>query len=69
LLDEPTNHLDIAGQEALEEELIAHGATCLLVSHDRSFIRNVGKRFWQIIGKRLVEVDDAEAFLHSQMNP
>ncbi|WP_322891252.1 MULTISPECIES: ABC-F family ATP-binding cassette domain-containing protein [unclassified Yoonia] len=68
LLDEPTNHLDIEGQEALEEELTAHGATCLLVSHDRSFLRNVGNRFWQIIGKRLVEVDDAEPFLLSQMN-
>jgi len=67
LLDEPTNHLDIEGQEALEEELIAHGASCLLVSHDRSFLRNVGNRFWQIDRKRLVEVDDPEAFLQSEM--
>ncbi len=67
LLDEPTNHLDIEGQEALEEELIAHGAACLLVSHDRSFLRNVGNRFWEIRGKRLVEVDDPEAFLASEM--
>ncbi|PUB11033.1 ATP-binding cassette domain-containing protein [Yoonia sediminilitoris] len=67
LLDEPTNHLDIAGQEALEEELIHHGASCLLVSHDRSFLRNVGNRFWQIDRKRLVEVDDPEAFLQSEM--
>ena len=67
LLDEPTNHLDIEGQEALEEELINHGATCLLVSHDRSFLRNVGNRFWQIERKRLVEVDDPEAFLASEM--
>jgi ATPase subunit of ABC transporter with duplicated ATPase domains len=66
LLDEPTNHLDIEGQEALEAELLAHGATCLLVSHDRSFVRNVGSRFWQIMGKRLVEVDDPEAFFRSQ---
>ncbi len=67
LLDEPTNHLDIDGQEALEDELIKHGATCLLVSHDRSFLRNVGNRFWQIERKRLVEVDDPEAFLASEM--
>ncbi len=66
LLDEPTNHLDIEGQQALEAELLAHGATSLLVSHDRSFVRNVGSRFWQIIGKKLVEVDDPEAFFHSQ---
>ena len=69
LLDEPTNHLDIEGQEALEDELIHHGATCLLVSHDRSFLRNVGNRFWQIDRKRLVEVDDPEAFLQAEMTP
>lgn len=67
LLDEPTNHLDIEGQEALEDELIRHGATCLLVSHDRSFLRNVGNRFWLIDRKRLVEVDDPEAFLAQEM--
>ena len=68
LLDEPTNHLDIEGQEALESELIAHGASCLLVSHDRSFLRNVGNRFWWIQGKKLVEVDSPEPFLSSEMS-
>ena len=67
LLDEPTNHLDIEGQEALEAELTGHGATCLLVSHDRMFLRNVGNRYWQIDGKRLVEVDDPEDFLAMEM--
>ena len=67
LLDEPTNHLDIEGQEALEEELIAHGAACLLVSHDRSFLRNVGTRFWWIDGKTLREVDSPEPFLEAEM--
>src|SRR5262245_26352062 len=37
LLDEPTNHVDIAGQEQLEAEILAHGATCVLVTHDRYF--------------------------------
>ena len=67
LLDEPTNHLDIEGQEALEHELIAHNPACLLVSHDRSFLRNVGNRFWWIQGKKLVEVDSPEAFLSAEM--
>ena len=62
LLDEPTNHLDIDGQEALEDELVIHEAACLLVSHDRSFIRAVGNRFWQVEGRRLVEVDSPEPF-------
>ena len=67
LLDEPTNHLDIEGQEALEAELAAQGAACLLVSHDRSFLRNVGNRFWWIRGKRLEEVDSPEAFFAGEM--
>ena len=62
LLDEPTNHLDIEGQEALEAELMKHEASCLLVSHDRSFVRAVGSRFWLIDRKRLVEVDGPEDF-------
>ncbi len=62
LLDEPTNHLDIEGQEALEDELMVHQASCLLVSHDRNFVRTVGNRFWLIEKKRLVEQEGPEAF-------
>ncbi|WP_108398935.1 ATP-binding cassette domain-containing protein [Devosia submarina] len=62
LLDEPTNHVDIAGQERLEEEILAHGATCVLVSHDRSFVRGLGSRFLVIEGKRLKEMDGPEGF-------
>lgn len=58
LLDEPTNHLDIDGQESLAGELIEHNAACLLVSHDRAFVRAVATRIWVIKDKRLVEVDD-----------
>jgi ATPase subunit of ABC transporter with duplicated ATPase domains len=60
LLDEPTNHLDIEGQEMLENELIEHRAACLLVSHDRAFVRAVATRIWVIAGKRLVETDDPD---------
>jgi ATPase subunit of ABC transporter with duplicated ATPase domains len=65
LLDEPTNHLDIEGQEALESELMDHQASCLLVSHDRSFVRTVGNRFWLIDRKKLVELAGPEAFFAS----
>ncbi|SHH08241.1 ATPase components of ABC transporters with duplicated ATPase domains [Cognatiyoonia sediminum] len=67
LLDEPTNHLDIEGQEVLEHELCEHGVSCLLVSHDRSFVRNVGNRFWQIKGKRLEEVDGPSDFFAQEL--
>ena len=65
LLDEPTNHLDIEGQEALEDELISHHASCLLVSHDRTFVRTVGNRFWLIDKKKLVEQEGPENFFKS----
>jgi ATPase subunit of ABC transporter with duplicated ATPase domains len=65
LLDEPTNHLDIEGQEALEDELLQHQASCLLVSHDRNFVRTVGSRFWLIEKKKLVELEGPERFFAS----
>jgi len=65
LLDEPTNHLDIEGQEALEAELLGHEASCLMASHDRSFVRAVCNRFWLIEKGRLSEVEDPEAFFAS----
>lgn len=67
LLDEPTNHLDIEGQEALEDELRHHEAACLLVSHDRSFVRNVGNRFWWIDRRRLIEIDSPDDFFAGQL--
>ncbi|HBT69082.1 MAG TPA: ABC transporter, partial [Agrobacterium sp.] len=65
LLDEPTNHLDIEGQEALEAEITGREASCVLISHDRSFVRAVGTRFWLIDRRKLVEVEDPEAFFAS----
>ena len=65
LLDEPTNHLDIEGQEALENELLRQQSSCLLVSHDRSFVRAVGNRFWLIEKKRLAELEGPEGFFAS----
>jgi ATPase subunit of ABC transporter with duplicated ATPase domains len=37
-------------------------ASCLVVSHDRSFVRAIGNRFWLIDKRKLVEVDSPEAF-------
>jgi ATPase subunit of ABC transporter with duplicated ATPase domains len=68
LLDEPTNHLDIEGQETLEAELRAQDASAVLVSHDRSFVRATGTRFWQIAGKALVEVEGPERFFASALS-
>ncbi|MGC2695227.1 MAG: ABC-F family ATP-binding cassette domain-containing protein [Candidatus Angelobacter sp.] len=42
LLDEPTNHLDLEGIEWLEELLQSGSFACVVVSHDRYFLENVG---------------------------
>jgi ATPase subunit of ABC transporter with duplicated ATPase domains len=55
LMDEPTNHVDIPGQERLESEILAHEATCVLVSHDRFFIRAIGTRWLHIEGGKIQE--------------
>jgi ATPase subunit of ABC transporter with duplicated ATPase domains len=62
LLDEPTNHLDIDGQDMLQDELLEHSAACMLISHDRAFVRAVATRIWIISDRRLVEVDDPDPF-------
>jgi ATPase subunit of ABC transporter with duplicated ATPase domains len=61
LMDEPTNHVDITGQERLESEILAHEATCVLVSHDRFFARAIGTRFFRIEGGTMREMDAPEA--------
>ena len=60
LMDEPTNHVDIIGQERLEAEILAHEATCVLVSHDRFFVRAIGTRVLRIEGGRIVEMEVPE---------
>ncbi|ODT73033.1 MAG: ABC transporter [Pelagibacterium sp. SCN 63-23] len=62
LLDEPTNHLDIPGQEQLEDDIREQGATTILVTHDRAFLRAIGTRFLLIDGRKLREVDGPEGF-------
>ena len=44
VLDEPTNHLDVQGIEQLESDLVGSSATCIIVSHDRRFVRQVANR-------------------------
>lgn len=62
LLDEPTNHVDIEGQQQLESEIVEHGATCILVSHDREFTESVATRFLLVKDRRLVELGSAHDF-------
>lgn len=68
IMDEPTNHLDIDGQEKLESEILRNGAACILVSHDRSFVANLGTRYIAIHEGRLVELPDPDAFYSYMLN-
>jgi ATP-binding cassette subfamily F protein 3 len=48
LLDEPTNHLDLNTREALSIALNEFEGSVLLVSHDRSLLREVCDEFWLV---------------------
>jgi ATPase subunit of ABC transporter with duplicated ATPase domains len=65
LMDEPTNHVDIPGREQLEAEILDAQATCIVVSHDRSFVKAIGTRFLLIDKGRLREIDGPDEFYES----
>ena len=42
ILDEPTNHLDLDAIEAIEQALKLYQGAILAVSHDETFLKNIG---------------------------
>ncbi|MGD8859408.1 MAG: ABC-F family ATP-binding cassette domain-containing protein [Myxococcales bacterium] len=48
MMDEPTNHLDLASSEALAESLESYDGTLIFVSHNRSFVRRLATRIWNV---------------------
>lgn len=46
LMDEPTNHLDIAMIEFLEKEFISFPGAIVVISHDRTFLKQVSTKTW-----------------------
>lgn len=65
LMDEPTNHVDIPGREQLESEILETEATCIVVSHDRSFVKSIGTRFLLVDKGKIREIDGPEIFYES----
>ena len=60
MLDEPTNFLDIHSVEALENMLIDHPATIILVSHDKVLRDNVTETVYTIEDSSLISDQTAE---------
>ena len=48
LMDEPTNHLDLASADALAQSLTTYDGTLVFVSHNRSLIRTLATRIWNV---------------------
>jgi len=64
LLDEPTNHLDIESIDWLEEFLLGYGGTLMFITHDRTFLRKLATRIFELDRGQLTDwPGDYENFL------
>jgi ATP-binding cassette subfamily F protein 3 len=50
LMDEPTNHLDLQSSESLAQSLTGFDGSLVFVSHNRSLIRTVANKIWNVEG-------------------
>ncbi len=55
LLDEPTNHLDIESIEWLEQFIINHANSVMVISHDKAFVDNITTRTVEITMGRIYD--------------
>jgi ATP-binding cassette subfamily F protein 3 len=53
LMDEPTNHLDLASSESLAASLGTFDGTLVFVSHNRSLIRTLATKIWNVEDQRV----------------
>lgn len=64
ILDEPTNFLDTMHVEWLEKYLNDFDGTCLIVSHDISFLNNVVNTIWSVEYSKIVRYNgDYQSYL------
>jgi ATPase subunit of ABC transporter with duplicated ATPase domains len=54
MLDEPTNHLDVVSVQELESALREYDGALVVVSHDRTFLDNIGIAREVTLGNRRV---------------
>ena len=48
IFDEPTNHLDMSSKAVLQQALQQYQGTCMIVSHDRSFLDPIVNKVLEI---------------------
>ncbi len=48
ILDEPTNHMDLDSIQSLEQALKEYQNTLIVVSHDKTFIKNINAKIYSI---------------------
>jgi len=66
ILDEPTNFLDLRTQMLLEEFLRSYRGGCLIVSHDRSFLRRTCQHTLELSrGQMTLFSGDVDAYLEN----
>jgi ATP-binding cassette subfamily F protein 3 len=53
LMDEPSNHLDLASSESLAASLGTFDGTLVFVSHNRSLIRTLATKIWNVEDQRV----------------
>ena len=53
MMDEPTNHLDLESSESLAESLQTFDGTLIFVSHNRSFVRALAGKIWNVEGGKV----------------
>ncbi|SFU09958.1 ATPase components of ABC transporters with duplicated ATPase domains [Pseudovibrio denitrificans] len=51
ILDEPTNHLDLTTVEAIESALTTYNGALLVISHDATFLENIGVTREVVLGE------------------
>lgn len=63
VLDEPTNHMDIDSIQSLEEALKEYRNTLIVVSHDKTFIKNIQLKIYTITKglNSIYELKEADA--------
>jgi ATP-binding cassette, subfamily F, member 3 len=53
IMDEPTNHLDLRSAERLAESLETFDGTLIFASHNKSFVRRLATRIWNVASGRV----------------